>query len=304
MHTVVLGHQQRRFTCWCTHAQSEIGGDSYKRVVILLHGFPDNNDTFMQMWPGLEARLSDTLVVAPLMRGYEPSSQGPRDEYHVYQLAQDVKAWIEAVNPRNLHRVHLVGHDWGAVVAFKTASKYPHLVASMVTLAIPYLTNLSWWQLVWYAPRQLWCLSYMLRMQARCLYTGALADPARPGYLERLWRAWSPGWDFGAATESVRRSLSQPGVLDAVTAYYRQVIPWTRLEEARWPVDFLQVPTLILGGVQDGCMLRELFDLEARLLAATANVRVQLVHGVGHFLHREDPASVGDLICEWLERHP
>lgn len=308
-HEVKLFNGSRSFSAWSSHPQFLLGNSkAYDRVIFLLHGFPDNNDSFNEMTPFLQRRFggkdgSSVLTLAPLMRGYEPSSQGATNEYCMYELAHDVMLWIQFVSPKNNIPVHLVGHDWGAIVAFKTASKYPHLVTSMVTLAIPYMTNLHAWHFLWYFPQQIWHLSYMLRMQSALFYGPAFKDVRLPGYLDELWECWSPEWDFSSQIRSVRKTLAQPGVLHAATAYYRNLIPWKKLLELRWNVDFAQVPTLILGGEKDGCMLASVYDLESRLLASTPKVKVQLLHGVGHFLHREDPAEVAENACCWFEKY-
>lgn len=309
-HKVTLHHGPRSFSAWSSHAQSFLGDTSnYHRVIFLLHGFPDNNDSFHDMIPALTGHFGgktgkNVLLLAPLMRGYEASSQGPGNEYCVFELAEDVEAWIKEVNPSNKLPVHIVGHDWGAIVAFKTAAKYPDLVSSVVTLAIPYLANLRAWHFLWYFPWQIWCLSYMLRMQSSLFYGPAFQNVREPGYLDLLWRYWSPDWDFLLQISSVRKTLAGPGVLDAATAYYRNIVPWKRLSEFRWTVDFEKVPTLILGGEKDGCMLASVFDYESKLLASTPKVKVQLLLNVGHFLHREDPNKVAELVCDWIDKYP
>ncbi|QBM85550.1 epoxide hydrolase [Metschnikowia aff. pulcherrima] len=308
-HKITLRNGKRSFSAWSSHPQTLVGEPlAYERVIFLLHGFPDNNDSYNEMTPILRSHFEgrkekSVLIIAPLMRGYEALSQGQSNEYCMYELAQDVLVWIQEVNPQKDLPVHIVGHDWGAIVAFKTASNYPELITSMVTLAIPYMTNLRPWHFLWYFPKQIWCLSYMLRMQSALFYRPAFGDVCKPGYLDSLWRFWSPDWDFSREIGPVRQTLAEPGVLDAATAYYRNLIPWKNLQEFGWPVDFEKVPTLILGGEKDGCMLAALYDLEFRLLASTPRVKVQVLNGVGHFLHREDSVKVSELVCDWFDKY-
>lgn len=305
-YSVTLHNDKRTFSAFSSHPQLQLTTPgAFERLVILMHGFPDNNESYNEIAPLVARHFAKdkVLVVAPLLRGYEQSSIGPQDEYAMADVALDVKAWILLLVPEKQVPVHLVGHDWGAIVAFKTASLYPDLVTSMVTMAIPYLANLRAWQLLWYAPRQLYCLSYMLTMQLLFFYATKFGDVTQPGYLDQLWRCWSPGWEFGDEIASVRRTLAEPGVLDATTAYYRNLVTWKHRHHLRWLVDFGQVPTLILGGDQDGCMLAAVFELEAQLLAPVPKVKVQLLSGVGHFLHREDPGKVGELVCDWFEKY-
>lgn len=305
-YTVKLHHNQREFSAFSSLPQLQLSSSlAFDRLIILMHGFPDNNQSYKETAPILTEHFGkNTLVVAPLLRGYEPLSAGPKDEYSMAHVASDVKAWILLLVPEQNKPVHLVGHDWGAIVAFKTAQLYPELITSMVTLAIPYLANLRAWHLLWYAPRQIYCLSYMLTMQLLFFYATKFGDLRKPGYLDQLWEFWSPGWTFGTDIDSVRETLSQPGVLDSATAYYRNLVTWKNRRNLRWPVDFARVPTLVLGGDKDGCMVSALFELEAQLLAPVPKVKVQLLSGVGHFLHREDPTKVGELICDWFDKYP
>lgn len=305
-HKILLHNDKRTFSALSSHPQSLLTSHgSFDRLVILMHGFPDNNNSYNEVAPIIREhfKADRVLTISPLLRGYEPSSQGAQDEYSMADIAKDVRAWILLIVPSKQVPVHLVGHDWGAIVAFTTASKYPELITSMVTLAIPYLANLQPWQLLWYAPRQIYCLSYMVTMQLLLLYGPKFGDLAKPGYLDQLWAFWSPGWNFSSEIASVRETLAQPGVLAGATAYYRNLVAWKNRYELRWLVDFSQVPTLILGGDKDGCMVASLFELESQILAPVPKVKVQLLGGVGHFLHREDPRKVGELICNWFDKY-
>lgn len=302
MYSIQLHSGDRTFSAW-SNLQSPVPG-TFTRLIVFIHGFPDNKDSFMAVIELVQNHFgSDVLIVAPALRGYEKSSQKADFDYSVSSLAQDVRLWILELVPDQKVPVHLVGHDWGAVAAFKAASNYPELVTLMVTLAIPYLTNILWGQLLWYAPQQIWCSSYMLRMQCALFYRSKFGNLQVPGYLDELWAYWSPGWDFTSDVESVRSTLALDGVLDHATGYYRSAVSWRNLGDLQWQVDFDRVPTLILGGARDRCMLAALFELESRLLAPVAKVKVQLLEGVGHFLHREDPAEVSLLVTAWFDKY-
>lgn len=302
MYSTELHNGERTFSAWVNRQSPKPG--TFTRLIIFMHGFPDNKDSFVSMIPAIEEHFgSDVLIVAPALRGYEKSSQKGKSDYSIASLAEDVRLWILELVPDQRVPVHLVGHDWGAVAAFKAASEYPELITLMVTLAIPYLTNIRWWQFLWYAPQQIWCSSYMLRMQSALFYRYKFGDLLRPGYLDELWAYWAPGWDFSSDIESVRTTLALEGVLDHVTAYYRSALSLRNLRDLQWEVDFDRVPTLILGGDRDGCMVPALFELESRILAPVAKVKVQLLEGVGHFAHREDPDTVGELVTAWFDKY-
>nr|ABE98167.2 epoxide hydrolase [Debaryomyces hansenii] len=279
----------------------------WTRVIFLLHGFPDNNTSYNNVWKViLESVPEDekVLLLAPSMRGYEPSSQGEQSDYRMSDLANDVKSWITSISPDGVP-VHLLGHDWGAIVAFKTASMYPELVRSMACLAIPYITNIRLWEFAWYCPDQIYHSSYMFTMSFPWLYKNRLSDTSSNSYLDRLWRCWSPTWDYTKdEIDSVKRTFKEPGVIDASTAYYRCLANPLNISDRRWKVDFEKVPTLLLGGERDGCMNVKLYHLEANKLASNPHVSVKILSNVGHFLHREDPTKVGELISDWFSEYP
>jgi pimeloyl-ACP methyl ester carboxylesterase len=154
--------------------------------VLCLHGFPDHNRSFRAQIPALTQ--AGYRVVAPMLRGYEPSSQPVDDDYHVIRMVEDVLGWIEYLG---VLRVHLVGHDWGAVIGYQVAALAPERLLSLTTIAVPHLRRLL---------GRGWCGAeaaanswYTLFFQARGVAELAL----RPGdfaLIERLWRDWSPGW--------------------------------------------------------------------------------------------------------------
>ncbi|KAG7192989.1 uncharacterized protein KQ657_001099 [Scheffersomyces spartinae] len=315
-HTIILKNGLKLFTTFSNYEQRLVYPSSvvirpWKRVIFLLHGFPDNHETFNEVWDLIlnSYQNEPVLLLAPALRGYEPSSFADSDkEYHTIDIAGDVKSWISSIVPEDEHEnipVHLVGHDWGACVSFQTANLYPELITLMVTMAIPYCVNLGVWEYLLYAPMQVYCSSYFFTMQFASMYRPrfAMTETGKNSYLDKLYRYWSPKWDYTEADiGSVRNTLNTKGVIDAVTAYYRCFISLRTLSN-RWYVDFNKVPTLILGGADDGCMHKLLWEYEAKKLAGVSNVKVTLLKGLGHFLHREDPKKVADHITDWLQIH-
>jgi pimeloyl-ACP methyl ester carboxylesterase len=103
-------------------------------VVILLHGFPQLNTSWETVIPGLTAQGYRCL--APNQRGYSPRARPTRRrDYRMSELVEDVRALIDASGSR---RVHLVGYDWGAVVAWGVAQQHPDRVMTLSALAVPH----------------------------------------------------------------------------------------------------------------------------------------------------------------------
>jgi pimeloyl-ACP methyl ester carboxylesterase len=265
------------------------------RLVVCLHGFPDHPESFARLLERLAA--SGYRAVAPWMRGYAPSVR--RGPYHGEQLADDALAIARAL--AGGHPFALIGHDWGAVAAWIAGSRSPSDLACAVTLAVPH--PLAFLRYLARSPGQMRRSWYMGLFQLpgveRLL---PLADFA---LIDRLWRAWSPGFELEAGA---RRRLhdclaaSLPGPIE----YYRAMV-WppreaaARARAAAAPERRVTAPVLYLHGERDGCIDPAASHGQRRLVAGP--FECELVAGAGHFLHLEDPDQVGGRALHWLRAH-
>jgi len=265
-------------------------------LVLLLHGFPDTPLTFHRQLPFLAA--NGFRPVAVTLRGYEPGSQ-PRDgSYRVRELAQDVVDWIAALGAS---RAHLVGHDWGATIAFAAATSRPDLFDSLTAIAVPQPVRFA--TLLRGDRAQQRRSSYMMFFQLRGLAEFLLR---RRGFarLERLWEGWSPGWPERAERfAAVRSAFEQPGVLRAALTYYRQAL------DARSPAGQagaalllppMPVRTLGIHGLQDGCIGGDIFVRSMLAEDFPAGLELAGFEGVGHFVHQEAAEAVNRRLLGFL----
>ena len=103
-------------------------------VVVLLHGFPEQNT----MWESIISRLAAQgyRCLAPRQRGYSPGARPTRRrDYRISELVGDVRALIDASGAQ---RVHLVGHDWGAIVAWHVAQRFPDRLLTLTPISVPH----------------------------------------------------------------------------------------------------------------------------------------------------------------------
>jgi pimeloyl-ACP methyl ester carboxylesterase len=234
-------------------------------------------------------------VVAPRLRGYEPSSQPHDNDYDVMSLATDVIGWLDDLE---VERAHLVGHDWGAVIAYVVAAQHPHRVRTATTMAIPPLARIP--SAVRRVPRQLLRSWYMTWFQMPWLSDRSL----RAGdwqLVRRLWRTWSPGYSLTAGEwDELRDMFEQEGVASGSLAYYRQNATPPIMLGLRRPAAMTQpaiaVPTLIISGAEDGCMDRRLFGLSLHEADFPEGVEHVEIPDVGHFMHLEQPEVVNELL--------
>jgi pimeloyl-ACP methyl ester carboxylesterase len=101
--------------------------------VVLLHGFPQRATCWRLVAPLLHEEGLRTY--APDQRGYSPGARPTRRrDYRLQRLVDDALALVEAVG----RPVHLVGHDWGAVVAWSLAAQHPDRVRSLTAVSVPH----------------------------------------------------------------------------------------------------------------------------------------------------------------------
>jgi len=102
--------------------------------LVLLHGFPDFWYGWKSVIPGLK---SDYKLIIPDMRGYNLSDKPEGVEnYKIELLIDDIKGLIETLQ---LGKIFLAGHDWGGIVAWAFAEKYPELVQKLAILNAPHM---------------------------------------------------------------------------------------------------------------------------------------------------------------------
>src|SRR3954451_14739753 len=104
-------------------------------AVILLHGFPESSLS----WSGVVPLLAGAglRVVAPDQRGYSPGARPAGVEsYTTDQLAGDVVGLADALG---IGTFHLVGHDWGAAVAWVTAVRHRDRLRTLTAVSVPHL---------------------------------------------------------------------------------------------------------------------------------------------------------------------
>ena len=226
------------------------------------------------------------MDLAPHTRGYAPSTL-PRDgAHHVAALMADAAGVHEVLGGDE--RAVLVGHDWGAITANALGAHPASPYAKVVALAVPPLPSMSSGPVA---------LAHQARMSWYIAFNLLPVLPER--HLERLvrhlWATWSPGYDASDDLDLVLASLATPAHRSAAVGYYRDTArPWRVGAAYRdWHRTWAgtpTVPSLVLHGTDDGCLLPE----TARKGGAT------MVEGAGHFLQLERPDEVNRRVAAFL----
>ena len=243
--------------------------------IVLLHGFPERNTTWRLVTPALNEAGFRTLALD--QRGYaEGARPKHRRDYRLRKLAGDVTALIDAVGGS----AHVVGHDWGAIVAWTVATVDPGKVRTLTTLSLPH--------------PEAYVRSVPVSKQAKSsAYILALSIP---GLAERL--AGTDGFAnqlkrFGmtsAERERFQVEMVQSGAIKGGLMWYR-AIPL---------VDFslfgkkITVPTTFVWSDQDLAVAKSSVDRTAKY--CTGPYEQIKLSGITHWIPTQAPESAVDAI--------
>lgn len=252
-------------------------GSGAAGTVVLLHGFPQNRHE----WEGVSARLVEAgcRTLAPDQRGYSPGARPrARRAYRQSELVADVIALIDATGEQ---KVHLVGHDWGAAIAWALASRHPERLHTLTTVSVPHPTAF---------------LGAMRHGQARkSWYMGLFQLPLLP---ETLLRS-AMGERFLASTGMTAhqaRSYLAPLGRDGLTAalnWYR-ALPFSLREHGYDNPS--TVPTTFVWSDADTALGR--YGAEATERYVSAPYRFEIMTGLSHWIADEAPDALADLILD------
>jgi pimeloyl-ACP methyl ester carboxylesterase len=262
-----------------------VDGPSDGEMFILLHGFPEGAESWSRQVEALAA--AGFLAVAPDLRGYG-LSEAPADlaSYTIDHLAEDVRFIITAFGRS---AAHVAGHDWGAMVAWFFAGRYPEMTKTLTALSVPHPAALA------AASRD------DDDQQARSRYVGLFLQAGKAERVladddyRRLRFMFTIGPNPDAVPRSVVehfiRSLSRPGRLTAALNYYRANLAadggaWESLTE----IGPITVPTVLLWGDQDPALGRRAAEATARHVEG--EYRLDVLEGAGHWLQFERPGEV------------
>jgi epoxide hydrolase 4 len=260
-------------------------------LVVLLHGFPQ----FWYMWRFQIPALAEAgfRVVAPDMRGYNLSEK-PRGvrNYRIELLARDVERLILACGEES---AAVVGHDWGAVVAWATAMRHPGRVRRLGILNVPHPERFARGLL---RPAQLLRSSYMFFFQVPRLPEKALAarDFASLRYALRYEPVHPVAFTDGDIERYVE-ALARPGALTAALNYYRALFRRNPLK-ARALLRRIEAPVIVIWGERDRFLGKELAEPDP---CWVPNLRLERLPHASHFVAEDRSDEVNLFLLEFLK---
>jgi len=271
-----------------------------KPLVICLHGFPDNAHSFRHQLPFLAE--AGYRVIAPTLRGYEPRSQPEDNDYSVTTVAHDIFAWIDQLGEQ---KVHLVGHDWGAIISYAACAMAPERFISLTTLAVPHTARFL--AAVRKVPKQVmksWYISFF-QLPGIADYMLQRNDWS---LIKTLWKKWSPGFQLSDNDwQTLRHTFNSPGVKQAMLSYYRQNLsPGIMMGIKKNQASLLTtvpVATLAITGEHDGCVDSELYEHTFSDHDFPKGYRIERLTDAGHFCHQERPELINSLLLDWFRKN-
>ena len=269
------------------------------RLALCLHGFPENSFSWRHQLP-LLARLG-YRVWAPDLRGYGASSRPVGvDAYTLENLKADVAALIEA---SGASEVLLIGHDWGALIAWHYAMSGRIAIARLIIMNVPHPALAARGLRTVRQMRKSW---YIFFFQIPRLPEWALA---RRGYrmIGRLFRGMAV--DKSRFPDEVLKvyqdAAAQPGALTAMINYYRALMRGRNAGRMRYPhtihLHTIQVPTLMLWGEVDAALGKELTYGTDQYVS---DLTLRYLPNVSHWVQQEAPETVNTMIEAWLAGKP
>ncbi len=264
-------------------------------LVILLHGFPEFWYSWRHQLPALGKRYQ---VVAPDMRGFNLSDKPARvEDYRIELLVEDVVGLIRHFGK---DRAALVGHDWGAGVAWAVAQRHPKAVSKLATLQVP--------------PPAVWRANFTLRQLRRSWYMFFFQLPRLPEWwarandfakVERMFKHASvrPNTFADGDIAAYKEALRQPGALTSSINYYRANVMRSlirgRAVEGTEAVGHIRVPTLFIYGERDFAIIPDTVRGVNRFIDAP--YREVRIADSGHWVQNEAVDEVNAALLEFLD---
>jgi pimeloyl-ACP methyl ester carboxylesterase len=261
------------------------------QLALCLHGFPECWYSWRYQLPALAQ--AGYRAWAPDLRGYGESDRPLRvSDYAIETLLADVEGLIQAAGSK---KALLIGHDWGALIAWYFAMRRPEALRGLVILNVPHPGAMeralwgkqllrSWYalffQLPWLPERLLAAANYRAIRHA---FVGMAVDKSRfPDEVLQVYRD----------------QAARPGALTAMLNYYRALIRGGGAErQRRLGYPRIETPTLMIWGERDTALGKETTYGTDRFVS---HLTLHYLPNVSHWVQQEAPETVNRLLLEWL----
>jgi len=252
-------------------------------VVVLLHGFPDSRHLWRYQVPALTE--AGFRVVAPDLRGF---GDAPRPEsveaYSAHYLVDDVMSILDTLDIQNFR---LVGHDWGAAIAWRLAATEKEAVEQMVALSVG-------------APGNSGKLTVEQRERTWYVYLFKLQDVAEAWLKHDDWKLFREWMRGDGDQERYMQDLSREGALTAALNPYRALDGYRTTAPDKANSEYEPVICPALGIWSDG----DHYITEQHMTGSEEMVEgpwsYEKITGASHWMMLEKPSKLNDLLLNFF----
>jgi pimeloyl-ACP methyl ester carboxylesterase len=262
--------------------------------VVLLHGFPEFHYGWRKQVPALVD--SGFRVIVPDQRGYNLSDK-PRgiSAYGVNILARDV---IGLFDHFGIQKARLVGHDWGAAVAWAVALKHPDRLEKLAVLNVPHPDVMT--RFVLNNPAQRKRSWYIFFFQIPFLVEWMLGRNDYEALARMLTRSGRKHTFMPADLVEYKKAWSQKGALTGMLNWYRAAVRSGlrfALRRKNLPAHRVKVPTLMLWGKRDVALGVDMLQPSIELCDQGKFV---LFDKATHWVQHDEPDEVNKRLIGFL----
>ena len=249
--------------------------------VLLLHGYPDSSRLWRHQIPAL--RKAGFRTIAPDLRGFGESDKPQAVED--YAMARSIADMVAVLDQLEVDRAHVVGHDWGAGLAWAFAALVPERIDRLVVMSVGHPNTLREPSLA--QREKAW---YQLLFQ--------FEDVAEALIQRDDWKLFREMLRDAKDADRYIADLSRPGALTAALSWYRaNASPAQELERTR-PFPPVAAPTLGIWSTGDEYLLEE--GMAGSGEHVTGMWRYERIEAAGHWLPLDAPERVNELLIEFL----
>ncbi len=256
-------------------------------LVVFMHGFPE----LWWSWRHQLRAFADAglWAVAPDMRGYNESDKPVGvSSYEVEPLADDIAGLVRALGRK---RAIIIGHDWGAMVAWVVAERHPELVSRLAILNVPHPKQMLRGLMRLKQIRKSW---YMFFFQLPAGIPERALAKDDWAYLRRMFES------EGFAPDEIEpyvKAMATPGAITAAMSYYRAAIrrvAMGRMVESKR----IECPVLVIWGDGDRHLGKEMAEPPSRWVP---NARVEHIPEASHWVQNSAPEKVNPLLLAFAQ---
>ena len=257
--------------------------------VLLLHGFPEYWGGWQRQIMALAAR--GYRVIAPDQRGYNLSS-APKDveTYSLNHLSQDV---IAILDHYKIDKIRLVGHDWGAAVAWTASMLHPERIEKLVILNVPHPSVMI--RTLGKSPRQMLKSWYIGFFQIPRLADWLMSLNHFAGALSMLKASGKSSTFSPDDLEGYRKAYTNSGGLTGMINWYRAMLKHRPVT----PRDIrIKMPVLILWGKQDIALSANMAEDSLKLCE---NGKLIFFENATHWVQHDEANAVNNHLLDFFK---